>query len=112
MILHFPKYKSKIQTIGDGDNKFNPDKLITICVYNSVSIVEPHITIFNKIFIDEAHHIKTPEIYTLYQDEDDNIKQKKKQKKKSDSDSESENEDEFDEDDEEDEEDEEEREDE
>jgi superfamily II DNA or RNA helicase len=68
IIEHFPKMKNKIQLIGDGDNKFNETKNITICVFNSVSIIEEHSHIFDKIFIDEAHHIYKPEIY--YNDDD------------------------------------------
>ncbi|NBR13408.1 MAG: DEAD/DEAH box helicase, partial [Crocinitomicaceae bacterium] len=40
IIKHKPKLKSKIQLIGDGNCEFNDKKLITICVFNSVHIVE------------------------------------------------------------------------
>ena len=68
IIKHKPKLKTKIQLIGDSNNEFNDNKLITICVFNSVSIVESHCNIFEKIYIDEAHHINKPEIY-CYEDE-------------------------------------------
>ena len=61
IIKHKPKYKKEIQLIGDSNNDFNKDKLITICVFNSVHIVKSFE--FNKIYIDEAHHINKPEIY-------------------------------------------------
>ena len=63
IIKHKPKYKSKIQLIGDSNNEFNETKNITICVYNSINIIEKYFNTFNKIFIDEAHHIEKPEIY-------------------------------------------------
>ena len=63
IIKYHPKMKSKIQMIGDSNNEFKSDKDITICVYNSVAIVKDHIELFNKIFVDEAHHIIKPEIY-------------------------------------------------
>jgi superfamily II DNA or RNA helicase len=75
IIKHKPKYKNKIQFIGDANNVFNENKLITICVYNSVNLIENYFGIFDKIFIDEAHHIITPSIYYDYDiivDNDDN----------------------------------------
>jgi len=71
IIRYFPYLKSNIQTIGDGTNKFNSNKQITICVFNSVNIVEPYIKEFNKIYIDEAHHIIKPQIYNEDDDDDD-----------------------------------------
>ena len=68
IIKYKPKFKKKIQLIGDGNNKFNEKKLITICVYNSVHIIKDYCSEFEKIYIDEAHHINKPEIY--YCDED------------------------------------------
>jgi len=38
-------------------------KNICICVYNSVSLIEPYFELFTKIYIDEAHHIDKPMIY-------------------------------------------------
>jgi len=71
IIEHNPKLKNKIQLIGDSNNNFNENKDITICVYNSVKNIEEHSLKFYKIFIDEAHHINKPEIYT--NDEEDDI---------------------------------------
>jgi len=68
IIKHKPEFKNTIQTIGDNKNKYNQSRNIIICVYNSVSIIEPYFSSFHKIFIDEAHHINIPEIYY-----DDNI---------------------------------------
>ena len=69
IIKHKPNMKNKIQLIGDSNNIFNENKLITICVFNSVHIIEKYCTTFNKIFIDEAHHIYKPAIY--YENDDD-----------------------------------------
>ena len=57
-----------IQMIGDGNNIYNKNKKITLCVYNSIDIVLEHIDDYNRIFIDEAHNILKP---LIYQDEDD-----------------------------------------
>jgi len=65
-INHFKHSKHLIQLIGDNHNSFNPDKKITICVYNSFDIIHPFISFFHKIFIDEAHHIHKPYIYSSY----------------------------------------------
>lgn len=65
-INHFKHSKHLIQLIGDNHNSFNPDKKITICVYNSFDIIHPFISSFHKIFIDEAHHIHKPYIYSSY----------------------------------------------
>ena len=63
MIKHFPKWKNKIQLIGDNNNCFKENKNITICVYNSVNLIMDYASQFEKIYIDEAHHIEKPEIY-------------------------------------------------
>ena len=63
IIYHNPKIKNKIQLIGDGDTTLNENKLITICVFNSVHLIEKQGDSFEKIFIDEAHHINKPAIY-------------------------------------------------
>jgi superfamily II DNA or RNA helicase/dephospho-CoA kinase len=63
IIKHKPKMKSKIQLIGDSNNHFDEKKLITICVFNSVHLIEDFCSTFEKIFIDEAHHINKPAIY-------------------------------------------------
>jgi len=70
LIKHKPKLKNHIQTIGDNNNKYDESINITICVYNSVSIIE-NFSIFDKIFIDEAHHINIPDIYQEDNLEDD-----------------------------------------
>ena len=59
---HKPELKNCIQCIGD-NNTYYENKNITICVYNSVKIVEPYFVSFDKIYIDEAHHIDKPMIY-------------------------------------------------
>jgi len=71
IIKHIPDLKNKIQTIGDNNNEYDETKNITICVYNSVLVVEKYGETFDKIFVDEAHHINIPEIYELEQIEDD-----------------------------------------
>jgi len=71
IIKHNSKLKSKIQLIGDGNNEFNENKLITICVFNSIHIVEHYCSNFEKIFIDEAHHINKPAIYYENENEDE-----------------------------------------
>jgi superfamily II DNA or RNA helicase len=72
-IVNYKKeYEDNIQLIGDGNNDFDETKNITICVYNSVDIVDGYIDKFDKIFVDEAHHVIRPEIYKLdYDDEED-----------------------------------------
>jgi superfamily II DNA or RNA helicase len=57
------KLKKNIQLIGGGNNTFDKDKKITICVYNSVEHVLSSLKSFDKIYIDEAHHVYKPEIY-------------------------------------------------
>jgi hypothetical protein len=69
MVKHFPKWKNKIQLIGDSNNAFNENKNITICVYNSVNLLLQYASQFEKIFVDEAHHIEKPKIYQM--DDDD-----------------------------------------
>ena len=62
------KLKNKIQLIGDGNNTFNKSKNITICVFNSVGLLSDYYNTFDKIYVDEAHHISQPEIYTIDDD--------------------------------------------
>jgi len=57
-----PEFKNQLQRIGKDYGKFNENKNITICVYNSFNIVNDYK--YDKIFIDEAHHIYNPSIYT------------------------------------------------
>ena len=63
IIKHKPKLRNKIQLIGDSNNNFDEKKLITICVFNSVHLIEDFCSNFEKIFVDEAHHINKPAIY-------------------------------------------------
>jgi hypothetical protein len=72
IIKHRPLLRNNIQLIGDSSNKFTKTKRITICVYNSIGLIEKHCNIFKKIFIDEAHHVERPEIYSMYDDDTDN----------------------------------------
>jgi len=71
IIKHNSKMKTKIQLIGDGDDIFDKNKFITICVFNSVHLIENYCMNFENIFIDEAHHINKPSIY--YENEEENI---------------------------------------
>ncbi len=70
IIKHRPELKNKIQTIGDNNNEYDKSKNITICVYNSVSVIEEYSETFDRIYIDEAHHINFPEIYENDDDTD------------------------------------------
>lgn len=65
IVKYRPELKNKIQLIGDGNVNFDINKNITICVFNSVSLMEKSYDIFDKIFIDEAHHIYKPQIYEI-----------------------------------------------
>ena len=67
IIKHKPELKKEIQLIGDGNNIFNKNILYTICVYNSINIIKDF-SEFEKIYIDEAHHINMPEIYYYGED--------------------------------------------
>ena len=57
------EWKKDIYLIGDGNSKFNKHKNICICVFNSISMIDKYCNTFDKIYIDEAHHIKKPDIY-------------------------------------------------
>ena len=83
IIKHKPKLKNNIQVIGDNNNEYDSTKNITICVYNSISTIEQYCGTFDKIYVDEAHHIHTPEIYKNYDDDyDTTVKENKKTTKK------------------------------
>jgi superfamily II DNA or RNA helicase len=69
-LKHQSTLKNKIQIIGGGNNIFDSKFDITICVNNSVKIVTDKFTDFEKIFIDEGHHILVPELYTDYDKND------------------------------------------
>ena len=62
MVRFRPELQNKIQCIGDGNSKYSKTKNITICVYNSINIVE-NLHNYDRIFIDEAHYIYRPDIY-------------------------------------------------
>ncbi len=68
-----PKMKRMIQLIGNSNNEYNNDKIITICIFNSVKFIKKYIENFDKIIVDEAHHINKPEIYKNYDDDEDII---------------------------------------
>ncbi len=68
-----PKLYKSVQCIGDGNDIYNEKKNICICVYNSIDVVKEYASGFEKIFIDEAHHIKKPEIYKQEQEQNDSI---------------------------------------
>jgi len=72
IIKHLPVLKNKIQLIGDSNNTFDDNKLITICVFNSVHLIQKYFDCFDKIYIDEAHHINKPAIYINEDNDDDN----------------------------------------
>ena len=96
-----PKLKNKIQLIGDNNKDYDDTKHITICVYNSVKIIEEHISKFYKIFIDEAHHIIKPKIYENEEDneeeneEDNEAENEEENEEENEAENEEENEEEF-----------------
>jgi hypothetical protein len=63
------KLSSKIQCIGDDNNKYDKTKSITICVYNSVDKIT-NTKSFDRIFVDEAHHIRGCELYNNNDEEE------------------------------------------
>ena len=56
---------------GDNNHTFDKDRLITICVFNSIHLIEKYSMSFEKIYIDEAHHINKPAIYDTNDDMED-----------------------------------------
>lgn len=62
ILKHSDNFVGKIQLLGDGNNVYDQSFDITIAVFNSVYLVSKF-DHFDKIFIDEAHHIRMPEIY-------------------------------------------------
>ena len=70
---YFPKLSRSVQCIGDGNDLYNEKKNICICVYNSISVIKDYIEGFEKIFIDEAHHIKKPEIYQEQEEDEQDL---------------------------------------
>lgn len=71
IIKHKPYLKHSIQCIGDGNNIVDDSKKIYICVYNSIGLLENRLSTFDKIYIDEAHHIYKPIIYQEMEDIED-----------------------------------------
>lgn len=67
---HNPALKNTIQLIGGGNNVFNAKFDITICVNNSIDHVGD-VDVFDKIFIDEAHHVLMPNLYAENMSESD-----------------------------------------
>ena len=80
------KLEPKIQCLGDNNNEYDDKKLVTICVYNSIDKVE-NTDSFDKIFIDEAHHVKNCKIYD--NDDEDESEDESKNKDSDESDSKS-----------------------
>jgi len=64
--------KKDIQLIGDNNTVFDINTRITISVFNSIGLIMNYMEQFEKIYIDEAHHIVKPEIYKLDDSEDEN----------------------------------------
>lgn len=64
LIYHKPELRNDIQLIGDGNNEFDENKNITICVFNSIGLLEDYFDTFYKIFVNKAHHIRKPFIYS------------------------------------------------
>ena len=74
IIKFFPEMINNIQLIGNNNNIFDETKNITICVYNSISIIDKYCSSFTKIYIDEAHHIHNVNNYEIVDDLCDNKK--------------------------------------
>lgn len=70
IIKHKPQYRDDIECVGDGNNSIDTNKRIYICVYNSIGLLENQLSRFDKIYIDEAHHIYKPMIYQEMEDEE------------------------------------------
>ena len=65
-----PNLKNKIQCIDDSSKNGDIEKDIVICVFNSIGSIDIPFSNFEKIYVDEAHHINLPEIYVNV-DQDD-----------------------------------------
>jgi len=63
IIKYKPDYEKYIQKIGDGFNDYDEDKNITICVYNSVKIIDKYINNFDYIKVDVEQHIVLRKIF-------------------------------------------------
>lgn len=65
IIKYDNQYIDKIQCIYNKSKFLNTKKDITICVYNSIHLIEKYCNVFEKIYIDEAHHVNVPDIYNF-----------------------------------------------
>ena len=65
-----PELTDYIQLIGDNNNSFDSDKLITISTFHSVGLVG-NLENYARVVIDEAHKIIKPEIYEEIEDDVD-----------------------------------------
>lgn len=73
-ILEFyPIYKDHIELVGTGYSNTKIHKNIVICVYNSIDKIQ-NVNEFDRIIIDEIHHILKPWLY-VENDVFDNISQ-------------------------------------
>ena len=70
---YFLKLSRSVQCIGDGNDVYNEKKNICICVYNSINVIKDYMDGFEKIFIDESHHIKKPEIYQEQEEDEQDL---------------------------------------
>ena len=68
LLSQYPIYKEQIEFVGDSSSEYSGSKLITVCCYNSIEKITTQFEDFERIFIDEAHNIRVPEIY--YDDDD------------------------------------------
>ena len=64
-----PELKPLIQCLGDGNNTFNSNKLITISTYNSVELAG-NLQDYDRVITDEAHRIVKPQIYEEIEEEE------------------------------------------
>jgi superfamily II DNA or RNA helicase len=65
-----PELTDYIQLIGDNNNTFDSNKLITISTFHSVGLVG-NLENYYRVVIDEAHKIIKPEIYEEIEDDVD-----------------------------------------
>jgi len=74
IIKFCPKLAGKIQLLYSCSKikTLQTAKDIYICVYNSFPLINTDFSLFEKIFIDEVHHIFQPMIYTENQEDSDN----------------------------------------
>jgi superfamily II DNA or RNA helicase len=63
ILKYKPHWRHNIQCVSCENTSEYKHKNITICVYNSINKIIPHINSFHKIYIDEAHNINKPFLY-------------------------------------------------